>query len=188
MAKKKINIVSEIRKHEKKYTIILVVLFIFLILFTGYCILSIDNKKLTTNTKSINYRYNSVSTSYQVITLTSKNIMNINDGLNSPKIPIHIENNTNTKYSYKIVLKKDKQTTKKCGCENNIEDYKHIKYSLNGKDILNLNEDMVIYKGNIKRDEDKDIYINIWVDPSILDNNSNYHFHGYFSIEKINQD
>ena len=45
---------------------------------------------------------------------------------------------------------------------------------------------MVIYKGTLKKDEEKDILINIWLDKSLSINN--YHFHGYFNIEKINQD
>ena len=186
--KKKFSITNEIKKHEKKYTIITVIFFIFLILFTGYLILSIDNKELNINKKSINYRYSSLSTSFQKITLTNKNIMSNSEGLKSNKIPIHIENNTNTKYDYKIVLKKDKETTNICGCENNIEDYKYIRYSLNGKDVLKLDKNMIIYKKNIKEEETQDILINIWIDKDILNINNNYHYHGYFSIERINQD
>lgn len=185
MAKKKFSIIDEVKEHEKKYTIILVVLFIFLILFTGYCVLSIDNKVLNTNTKSINYRYNSLTSSFQTITLTSKNILEDKVGLDSNKVSIHIENNTNKKYNYKIVLKRDNATTKVCGCSSNGDDYKYIRYSLNGKDILKLSSDYVIYKGSLKQDEEKDILINIWLDKST---NNSYHYHGYFNIEKINQD
>ena len=138
MAKKKFDIISEVREHENKYTIVLVVLFIFLILFGGYCILSIDNKELTTNTKSINYRYNSLSSSFQTITLTNKNIMEDKIGLDSNKVSIHIENSTNKKYNYKIVLKRDSATTRVCGCTSSEEDYKHIRYSINGKDVFTL--------------------------------------------------
>lgn len=185
MAKNKFSVIKEIKEHEKKYTIILVVLFIFLILFTSYCILSIDNKKLTTNNKSINYRYNSLSSSFQMITLTDKNIMDDNNGLNSNKVSIHIDNSTNKKYDYKIVLKKDKSTTKACGCIEQSDDYKYIRYSINGKDVLKLDKDYVLYKGTLNKDEEKDILINIWLDKST---NSDYHYHGYFNIEKINQD
>lgn len=179
-------ITKELKAHEKRYTIILVILFVFIILFSGYCILSIDNKKLSNTTNTINYRYSSVSSSYQVVTLTDKNKMTDKEGLNTSKLSIHIENTTDTKYDYKIVLKKDKTATKICGCEKNIDDYKYIKYSLNGKDILKLNKDMVIYKGTLKKGDKKDILINIWIDKNI--NINNYHYHGYFSIEKINQD
>lgn len=184
----KFDITDEIKQHEKKYTIILVILFIFAFIFSSYCILSIDNRNIPVNKENINYRYTSLSSSFQIITLTNKNIMNNIDGLNSNKVSIHIENNTTEKYDYKIVLKKDKATTKICNCEKNIEDYKYIKYSPNGKDVLNLNKDMVIYKGTLNKDEKKDILLNIWVDKSILSITNNYHYHGYFSIEKINQD
>ena len=185
MAKNKFDIISEVREHENKYTIVLVVLFIFLILFGGYCILSIDNKELTTNTKSINYRYNSLTSNYKTITLTSKNILEDKEGLNSNKVSIHIENSTNKKYNYKIVLKRDKATTRICGCSSHEDDYKNIKYSLNEKDILKLDKDYVIYKGSLKKDEEKDILLNIWLDKNT---NSNYHYHGYFNIEEISQD
>lgn len=185
MTKRKFSVINELKEHEKKYTIILVVLFVSLILFTSYCILSIDNKKLSTNTKSINYRYNSLTTSFQTITLTNKNILEDKVGLKSNKVAIHIDNSTNKKYDYKIVLKKDKANTKICGCEDNSDDYKYIRYSINGKDVLKLDSDYVIYKGSLKKDEKEDILINIWLDKTT---NNNYHYHGYFNIEKINQD
>lgn len=186
MSKNKFDITKTIKEHEKRYTVILVIIFIFAILFSGYCILSIDNKELSKTTKTINYRYSSVSSTFQLITLTDKNKLTDKEGLNTNKLSIHLENTTDTKYDYKIVLKKDKTTTKICGCEKNIEDYKYIRYSLNGKDILKLDKDMVISKGTLKANEEKDVLINIWLDKSLSINN--YHYHGYFSIEKINQD
>lgn len=186
MAKSKFDITKELKEHEKKYTIILVILFIFAILFAGYCILSIDNKELNNISETINYRYSSLSSSYQVVSLTDKNKLADKEGLNSNKLSIHIENTTDSKYDYEIVLKKDKTTTRICGCEKNIEDYKYIRYSINGKDVLKLNKDMVVYKGSLKKDEKKDIMINIWIDKNLTI--KDYHYHGYFSIEKINQD
>ena len=44
---------------------------------------------------------------------------------------------------------------------------------------------MVIYQGTLKKNEEKDILVNIWLDEMT---DKNYHYHGYFSIEKINQD
>ena len=178
-------ITRELKEHEKRYTIVLVILFIMVFIFIGYSVLSIDNKEVKTINKTVNYRYSSLSSSYKVITLTDKNKLTDKEGLSSNKISIHVENTTDTKYDYKIVLKKDKSTTKSCGCEKNIEDYKYIKYSLDGE-VLKLDKDMVIYKGSLKKDESKDIVLNIWLDKTL--NINNYHYHGYFSIEKINQD
>lgn len=186
MSKDKFDITKEIKTHEKKYTTILVIFFVFIILFAGYCILSIDNKELTKVNKPVNYRYSSLSSSYQVITLTDKNKLTDQEGLESNKVLIHIENTTDSEYEYKVVLKKDKATTKICGCEKNIEDYKYIRYSLNGKDVLNLDKDMVIYKGSLKSNETNYLVLNIWLDKNLSINN--YHYHGYFSIERINQD
>lgn len=186
MSKNKFDITKELKTHEKKYTAILAILFIFIILFSGYLILSIDNKELNKLNKTVNYRYSSLSSSYQMITLTDKFKLADKEGLTTKKQSIHIENTTDDKYDYQIVLKKDKTITRVCGCEKNIEDYKYIKYSLNGKDILKLNKDYVIYKGSLKKNEEKDLLLNIWLDKSLSINN--YHYHGYFSIEKINQD
>ena len=183
--KDKFDITKELKEHEKKYTTILVILFIFLILFTAYCILSIDNKELKKINKNINYRYSSVSTSYQVLTLTSKDKLKDQDGLNTNSYTIHIENTTNDKYDYKIVLKKDNKTTRTCGCENHVDDYKYIKYSVDKKEVLKLNQDMTIYEGTLNKNKEDDIPVYIWLDETT---NDNYHFHGYFSVEKINQD
>ena len=179
-------ITKQIKAHEKRYTIILVIVFILIIVFSGYCILSIDNKELNTIKKTINYRYSSVSSSFQVITLTDKNKLTNLEGLKTNKLSIHIENTTDTEYDYKIVLKKDKTITRVCGCEKNIEDYKYIRYSLDGVKVLKLDKDMVIYKGSLKNNEAKDVLINIWLDKNL--STTSYHYHGYFSIEKINQD
>lgn len=186
MSDDKFDITKEIKEHEKKYTIILVILFIIIFIFIGYCILSIDNKELNTLSKTVNYKYSSISSSYQTVTLTEQDKLTDIEGLNSNKLSIHIENTTDTKYDYRIVLKKDKLNTRICGCNQIQDDYKYIKSSLNGKDILKLDKDMVIYKDSLKKDESKDILINIWLDKSL--NINNYHYHGYFSIEKINQD
>ena len=40
---------------------------------------------------------------------------------------------------------------------------------------------MVIYNSNLKKNEDKYILLNIWLDEKTP---SNYHYHGYFSVEK----
>lgn len=186
MTKSKFDITKEIKEHEKKYTIILVILFILILVFVGYYILSIDNKKLNTSNKTINYKYSSLSNSSRTITLTNNNILDDKDGLNTNKISINIKNTTDSKYDYKIVLKDDKSALKTCNCENDKEIYKYIKYSLNGKSVLTLSEDMVIYKGSLNQDKEKEILINIWLDKSL--NTSNYQYHGYFSIEKTNQD
>lgn len=179
-------ITNELKEHEKRYTVILVIVFIFIFLSVGYYILSIDNKELNKLNKTVNYRYSSLSSSSQVITLTKDNILSDTEGLNSNKINIHIKNTTDRKYEYKIVLKKDESHTKMCGCEKHIDDYKYIKYSLNGKSILKLDKDMVIYKGTLKKDGEKDISLSIWLDKSL--NIENYHYHGYFSIEKIDKE
>lgn len=177
------NIIKRIKQHEKKYTIILVILFVFIIILLGYLLFSIDSKNIP---ETINYKYSSLYISSQAVTLTNKNILKDEEGLNSKKLTINIKNTTNSKCEYRIILKKDNQTTQNCGCQNNTEDYKYIKYSLNQKDILKLEKDMVIYKGTLNKDEEKTLTINIWLDNNL--NINNYHYHGYFSIEKINQD
>lgn len=181
MSKTKFDITRELKTHEKKYTAILVILFIIAIVFTGYYILSIDNKELSKMDKTINYRYSSISSSSQIITLTDKNKMTDKEALSLPKTTIHIKNTTDSEYDYQIVLKKNKQSQ-----NTSNEAYKYIKYSLDGKVVLKLDKSMVIYKGSLKEDEEKDILINIWLDEKL--SIKNYTYYGYFSIEKINQD
>ena len=186
MTKNGFSITKELKEHEKRYTTILVIVFVFVFLFVGYYILSIDNKELNKLNKTVNYRYSSLSNSSQLVTLTNENILTDIEGLKTNKINIHLKNTTDNKYEYQIVLRKDEVQTRICGCEKNIEDYKYIKYSLNGKDVLKLDKDMVVYKGSLKKDGENDISLSIWLDKTL--DVVNYHYHGYFSIEEINQD
>ncbi|MBQ9019227.1 MAG: hypothetical protein IJ097_02815 [Bacilli bacterium] len=168
------KLVNEIKSHEKRYTIILVILFIVLIIGAFYYTLSIDNKSL--KNKKINYRYSNISSSYQTITLNSNN----NSLVNSNNYTITIDNNTSDKIEYKVLLLEDINSKKVCDCNNTIFDLNRIRYSLDKKDINKLNNDNIITEGVIDKKTRISININLW-----LNENDNNHFHGYFKIIKI---
>lgn len=160
--------IKELKSHEKRYTIILVIIFIVLILGGFYYALSVDNKVLEDNNKKINYRYSLISSSYQVITVTKK----------TNKYTINIENNTNDTIKYKVLLLEDTNTKNLCECKDKEFNTNDIKYSIGNK-INNL-KDNIIAEGTLSKNKTIDIDVNIWLDK----NSSNDHFHGYFKIIK----
>lgn len=157
------RIVEEIKTHNRRYTIILVIIFILLIVGGCYYTLSIDNKGLVNN--NINYKYSDISTSYQVITLTKEH----------KKYSINIDNNTDDTISYKVLLMEDKNTKNLCECSDRVFDMNNIRYSIDGNTKVLKNN--IITEGILNKNNKIDIDISMWVE-------SNDHFHGYFKIIK----
>ena len=157
------KLIEEIKIHDKRYTVILVVVFVLLIMYGCYYILSIDNKNITTN--NINYRYSDISSSYQMITLTNEH----------QKYSINIDNNTSEPIKYKVLLLEDTNTKKLCECSDKKFDLSTIKYSINGE-IKSL-KDNVVLEGSIAKNKSVSLNVSMWLE-------KNDHFHGYFKIIK----
>lgn len=169
--------IKVLKDNEKKYTIILVIIFMLIITYAGYKVLTIDNSELysSVNIASNNYSYVSITSSN--ITLTKNDIKSNEEGFNTNKRIIHIVNNTNKIQKYKIYLKSDYKD--KCICGNNLIDKKYIHYSFNDKDVLTLNDDLFV-EGNLKKKEKKDIIFNMWISDQVVED---LHFHGHFVLE-----
>lgn len=149
-------IINEIKTHEKRYTIILVSIFVLLIIYISTCAFAISNKVVNDNIK---YRYSAIMPSYQNITIDKEH----------KKYTIDIVNTKNETIRYKILLQKD----------NNIKDnfdMSNIKYSVDGhtKNLVNN----VISEGELSANMTISVDIGIWLE------NSSDQFKGYFKIIK----
>lgn len=168
--------IKKIKENERKYTIILVSFFIVLFCFIGYSTLSINSEVLLSNINSKKI-YTGVYSSGRTVTMTSENIMSDEEGLNSELYTFAINNDTSSDYYYKLILSEDESAKAHCECNNNINEA-HIKYSLDGVNVLTLdnNEEMVITKDMIKEEETENITIRLWLSES-SNNNQDYHIH-----------
>lgn len=174
MSKKK-----EIKKiSEKKATTVIVLAFLIIVFLGGYVAFKFrDNYKSTlqTNVNNQTFTYSS-----ELVTLTSSNIMNKENGLKSDLRSIRIYNNTREDVEYKVILKNDDIS---CTCTEKIPTHL-IRYSFDGKTVKSLTEDnQVIYKGKIRSLSSKNIEIRLWVDESFEGNDE--HYHGRFIVERI---
>lgn len=158
------DIIEKIKIHEKRYTTILVIIFILLILGIFYYFLSINNKIENNKITTISHKYNEITSSYQTITLTNK----------KTKYKININNNTENRINYKILLLEDIKSKEKCGCSITF-DNSNIKYTINGNtDSL---KDNIIASGTIGKNKSINIETTMWID-------TDSHYHGYLKIIK----
>ncbi|MDY5874807.1 MAG: hypothetical protein SPJ74_01890 [Bacilli bacterium] len=178
--------INKIKSNERKYTIILV--FIFMILFIVICffLFRVNGNKLYSSVDSA--RNEMLESSSRVITLTNDYILSDKVGLKTDKYVVTINNDIPEILNYKIKLVRDDIITSKCKCDTTSLLLNNIKYSLDGKNISTLvennNKEIIITTGSLKSGENKKVNINLWIDENVS-KDKEHHFHGYFKVERI---
>lgn len=178
--------INKIKSNERKYTVILV--FIFMILFIVICffLFRVNGNKLYSSVDSA--RNEMLESSSRVITLTNDYILSDKVGLKTDKYVVTINNDIPEILNYKIKLVRDDIITSKCKCDTTSLLLNNIKYSLDGKNISTLvennNKEIIITTGSLKSGENKKVNINLWIDENVA-KDKEHHFHGYFKVERI---
>ena len=162
--------IKKIKENERKYTVILVIIFMSIFALVGYKVFSINSDVLIENVSASSYN-NYFSASLERIVLTNKDIYSDEEGLKTNKHVINIVNNTNVDKKYKIYFIRD-------GLDS-------IKYSLNQKDILKLGEDNLFTEGSVGKGETISLTYNIWIDNQNIDLNKEYQINGHFIVKEI---
>ncbi len=174
-----------IKANERKYTIILVCIFMIIFIIIGYFNFRVDNRLI--NTDQVLYR-NVLSASSMSVTLNNTYIKNDNIGKNDNPYIVNVNNNTGSDINYKVELIRNEKENELCKCGNNLLDINNIKYSIDGGDVsllnTNGNGDTVVVTGTLKSGMSKSYDIRLWVSDDIS-KNEDYHFHGYFKVVKI---
>ncbi|MBQ6323247.1 MAG: hypothetical protein IJI22_00250 [Bacilli bacterium] len=171
--------INKIKENELKYTIILVIIFMVVFAFAGYISLRVSNDYIN---DKVFYNYN-LAFSTNSVTLTNRNILSDENGLKSKGVNYTIKNSNNIKYKYRILLQSDDLVKEKCGCDNEF-DYNRIKYSLDGVNVLQLNEDMVVSSGEITKDSVILKEIKFWISDDV-DLKAGEHFHAKLVLEEL---
>lgn len=178
--------INKIKSNERKYTVILV--FIFMILFIVICffLFRVNGNKLYSSVDSA--KNEMLESSSRVITLTNDYILSDKVGLKTDKYVVTINNDIPEILNYKIKLVRDDIITSKCKCDTTSLLLNNIKYSLDGKNISTLvennNKEIIITTGSLKSGENKKVNINLWIDENVA-KDKEHHFHGYFKVERI---
>ena len=174
--------ISKIQANEKKYTIILVLVFMAIFFTISFFVFRVSPDNLYNFSSNVSNL--SFYSSGEVVSLFEDKIMNDKDGLNLSPVILNIYNNTLDDANYKISFVEDLNMRKKCGCDGKNSDLSQIKFTVDSDNIKSFqNNDMVISTGFIKAGEHKKVSIRIW-----LSNESGMgnHIHGYFDVERIN--
>lgn len=178
--------INKIKSNERKYTVILVFVFIVLFVIVGFFAFRVNGNKLYSSVDSA--RNEMLESSSRVVTLTNDYILSDSEGLKTDKYIVNINNDTPDVMNYKIRLVRDDIITSKCKCDTASLLLSNIKYSLDGKNISTLvennNKEIIITTGSLKSGENKKVNINLWIDENIL-KDKDYHFHGYFKVERV---
>jgi len=173
--------INRIKENERKYTIILVAIFMAVFIVVGYISLTVSNKYLGNYT--IDYVYD-IALNSTSVTLSFKNILSDEEGLKSKPYSYALQNARNNKISYRVKLVEDTYFKEKCGCEEHI-DYNLIKYSVDGKTVKTFTDSgLTVYEGDLNAFGTLQKEIRFWIsEETTLDKNQ--HFHGKLIIEEL---
>ena len=175
------NKISKIKDNEKKYVIILTFIFTVLFFIIGFLSIKIymnDFDDYTNYLDSASY----ISLSSNVITLSDKDKINDNEALSRNGYSLSISNKMDYDVNYRLLLVEDEYLKEFCGCFKNNFNINDFKFSLDGKNIKNLMENMVLDTGHLDAKEIKKVNLNIWINKASMFDG---HFHGMVVFELI---
>ena len=173
--------ISKIKAHERLYTFVLVVIFMFTISITAFLGLKVDSYQLY----DASYFYSHFSMKGQNITLSKKNIMSDVNGLVSKPYTLEYNNNTNKNINFIVRFAKDEEETANCNCANKIIDYHKIKYSIDGVNVKQFTDDaMIISAGMVQKRSGGTFTVRLWLDES-LKNKDDCLYYGKFILEEL---
>ena len=182
-----INIEYNIKriKKERRYTAILVCIFIVAILFISYFVFTKVN---SINLRSVNTK--NLTTIYELNNNGLNNIINIKNKNTKLNYHFTIKNNSNKTINYYIYLDEDTSFINYDKCKNNLVDYKYLLFSINNYEYkplistYNKIRKYVIYESTLNRKESEKINLKIKYDDLV---DTNKHYHGIITVKEIEE-
>lgn len=168
--------INRIKANERKYTLCLSIIFMFLFVVIGYFTLRIN-----VGDNNAYLRNNSLTINSKLVTLSEDDILSEQDGLNTEDYVLTLYNGMDKDVKYRVLLVKDETLTNLCDCRDEEFDVKSLRLSFIG-DIVTYSslENILIDTGELKEKETKKIKVKVW-----LNEEANTHFHGRFVLERI---
>lgn len=174
--------INKIKEHEARYTLILTAIFIVAIFAVAYTTFRFDPDEI-----SLEYTnsYAHLSSSGRLVYINENDILSNSDGLNSEPYIVNFSNMTGNTINYVIRFIEEKDMVENCKCD--IVDYKSIRFSLDGVNVLKFdNENMIVTSGMIKSNEKGTLNVQFWIDENVpKDKECNYY--GKFIFEEFNE-
>lgn len=172
--------ITKIKKHEKLYTFILVIIFMCTISISAFLGLSVDKYKLY----DASYYASNFTMRGQLVALSSANVMNDENGLKSQKYTVKYSNNTSKNINYLLRFAMDEETLERCDCMDKVVPYHKLRFSLDGKSVQQFtDETMVLTAGMISSRKSDSVKVRLWIDDSVEDSDCLYY--GKFIIEEL---
>lgn len=170
--------ISKIKEHEMRYTIILTIIFMILIIIGLYVFISVSP-----NYFGNYYEVPDITYSSELISLDDHDVLSDEEGKYTEKYEVYFSNNTYKNINYIMRLINDEEAISNCKCSDSIVGFDRIRYSINDGEVKSfIDSDMIIDTGLIEANSNKSMNINFW----LVDNgNEENRFFGKILIEQF---
>ena len=172
-------------KKERRYTAILVMFFVAIILITSVVVFS----KIDVGNKSISQVVSgNLTTTFEIDENGVRNYISMRKAKTSYFYHFTVKNNTNKKQKYIVYLVPDEDMIKLDGCADNLAFYDTIMFKINNGDDFELStthdkDKYIIYKSEIKPHAFEKIKLEMYYSSLVT---TNKHYHGLIKIKNIN--
>ena len=172
-------------KKERRYTAILVCIFIVVILSVSYFVFTKIN---SINLRSVNTK--NLTTIYELNKNGLNNIINITNKNTKLNYHFTIRNNSDNNINYYIYLDDDTSFIKYDNCKDNIVDYNKLLFSINNSEynsLLSVKDKLrkyVVYEDTIHGKSTKKITLKIKYSDEVETNN---HYHGLINVAEMDE-
>ena len=171
------GVINNIKQHERKYTIILVILFMLVFFVTAYFSFRV-NEEIVTLYETYTPYTNEITVKNNDIIFTKKDIMTETEGINKKQQEISFKNNTEDSINYKILFQLEDDIS-------NIMSFDDIKYTLDGINVFSLSQNNELIKiGIIDSNTTEKFKIKMWISPENKIE-EDFIINGKFILEKM---
>ena len=185
------HVILKIKANERKYTIISVCIILFAFLVCSYIIFSAiqeSNVKPTFKVGKLYYEFNETKNGLgDVISLVDVSPISDKDGMKTKTYTVKLYNSGKEKQKFKIFISDDKEMIAFDECSDKVVERDFIKYSVNDKKILVLDndEEVSIVSSELAPKESRVYTIRCWVSDTYTKSDV-VHYHGTISVKLDN--
>ncbi len=180
------HLLSRIKAREVELTVCCVIVALVIIIVSLYFVFSTvrDPKKYnTTMVGNFSVSFNQVEDSLgNVVNLTPLEPMSDSEGLNTVSYGVHIENTSNQRQNFQIVLQEDYARVQEDECGEWQLPYQYLHYQVEDSNVLTFTDTTlvspVLFSSYLEPYEKRTYQIKIWVSDTVPLEYLNYHYHG----------
>ena len=186
------HLLHRIKSKEVELTAGCVVLCLVIILTSLYFVFSAVQKPSDYNTMKVgnfSISFNDIGDSLgNIVNLTPINPMSDLDGVKSEAYEIEIKNNSSSKQSFQIQLRKDRAMIIEDDCGDYQLDSRYLRYQINDGEIQSVDgakKAPILFSYFLKAKEKRIVKIRIWVAQTLPTEYLQYHYHGKLMVKSL---